>query len=70
MHQDKDRNQLSKSKRSRIGCSALGVGDGDLNFYTGFDGDRRDLLDDLGWRVKIDHALVNSHLKPEKRKGN
>jgi len=41
----------------------LSVGDGDLNLHTGLDGDGGDLLDDLGWRVEIDDALVDPHLE-------
>ena len=40
----------------------LSIGNGDLNFYTGFDGDAGDLLHDLGREVKVDHALVDVHL--------
>merc|ERR1711872_65125 len=43
--------------------SALRIGDGDFDFYAGFDGDGGDLLDDLRWRVEIDHALVDAHLE-------
>merc|ERR1711872_563300 len=44
--------------------SALRIGDSDFDFYAGFDGDGGDLLDDLRWRVEIDHALVDAHLEP------
>merc|ERR1719187_237522 len=40
------------------------VGDGDLDFDSGFDGDGGDLLHDFRRRVKVNHALVNPHLKP------
>jgi len=42
----------------------LRVGDGDFDFYAGFDGDGSNLFDDLRWRMKVDHALVNAHLEP------
>jgi len=41
------------------------VGNGDLNLYAGLDVDRGDLLDDLGGRVQVDDALVDSHLEKE-----
>ena len=39
------------------------ISNGYFNLYSWFDGDRGDLLDDLGRRMKIDHALVDSHLQ-------
>ena len=46
------------------GCfSCLSVGNGDLNLYTGFDGDGGDLLHDLWRGVEVDHALVDAHLE-------
>merc|ERR1719325_261579 len=39
------------------------ISNGYFNLYSWFDGDRGDLLDDLGRRMKIDHALVDSHLE-------
>merc|ERR1719192_727928 len=52
--------------RSCMYCctSFLSVSDGDLNLYTGFDGDGSDLLDDLGGGVKVDHPLVDPQLEP------
>merc|ERR1719385_75364 len=44
--------------------SFLSVSDGDLNLYTGFDGDGSDLLDDLGGGVEVDHPLVDPQLEP------
>lgn len=41
----------------------LGVGNGDFNFYTGFDVDGCDLFDNLTWRMQIDDALVDAHLE-------
>jgi hypothetical protein len=35
--------------------------DGNLNLDTGLDVDD-DLLDDLGWRIQINQALVDAHL--------
>lgn len=46
-----------------ICTNCLIVGNGDLNLYTGLDGDARDLLDDLGGRVKVNYTLVDSHLE-------
>ena len=46
----------------------LSVGNGDLNLYTGFDGDGCDLLHDLGRGVKVDHALVDAHLERKRQK--
>ena len=43
--------------------SPLSVGNGDLNLYTGFDGDGGDLLHDLGRGVKVNHVLVDAHLE-------
>ena len=51
------------SKQS-AGRRHLRVGDSDFDFNSGFDGNGSDLLDDLGRRMKIDHALVNTHLEP------
>ena len=47
----------------------LSVSDGDLDLHTRFDGDGGDLLDDLGGRVKVDHALVDAHLEAVPRLG-
>merc|ERR1719295_1191021 len=44
--------------------ASLSVSDGDLNLHTGFDGDRSDLLDDLGGGVEVDHPLVDPQLEP------
>lgn len=41
----------------------LGVGNGHLNFYTGFDVDGGNLLDVLGRSVQIDDTLVDAHLE-------
>ena len=40
-----------------------GIGDGYFNFYTGFNADGCDLLDDLGWGVQINETFVDSHLE-------
>ena len=53
-----------RTYNKHISCfSRLSVGNGDLNLYTGFDGDGCDLLHDLGRGVKVDHALVDAHLE-------
>ena len=41
----------------------LHVLDGDLNLYTGLDGDGSDLLHDLSRGLQVNEALVNAHLK-------
>ena len=48
----------------------LRVGDGDLDLYSGLDGDGGDLLDDLGGGVQVDDALVDAHLEPVPRLGS
>lgn len=55
---------LAVASRSRVtSAKRLGIGNGDLDLYTGLDVDGRDLLDDLGRRVQIDDALVDAHLE-------
>ena len=59
---------MENTKENFIGqiasrCDSLCVGNGDFDLHTGFDGDRGDLLDDLGWGVEIDDTLVDPHLK-------
>merc|ERR1719370_2123874 len=59
-------NRASKGSQSfsPICCMDLcGVGDCHLNLHAGLDVDGSDLLDDLGRRVQVDHALVDSHLE-------
>jgi hypothetical protein len=53
---------ITKNNVTQFVAALCGVGDGDLNFYTGFDGDGSDLLHDLGRGVEIDDALVDAHL--------
>merc|ERR1719171_2497052 len=49
--------------RARTSASYSGVRDGDLDLDARLDGDRGDLLHDVGRRVEIDEALVDPHLK-------
>jgi len=44
--------------------SCLCVGNGDLDLNSWLDADRGDLLYNLAGRVKINQALVNTHLEP------
>ena len=46
------------------------VGNGDLNFYTGFNVDGGDLLDDLRWGVQVNDALVDSHLQDDNKESS
>ena len=48
---------------SLVEPASLSVSDGNLDLYTGFDGDGSDLLDDLGGGVEVDHPLVDPQLE-------
>lgn len=42
---------------------SLCIGNSDFHLNTGFDADGGDLLDDFGWTVQVDQALVDPHLE-------
>ena len=39
------------------------VADGNLDVDTGIDRELRDLSHSLGWRLEVDHPLVDAHLE-------
>merc|ERR1712198_32661 len=55
---------MSSCRTSPQEGDVLRVGDGNLDLDARFDGDGGDLLDNLRRRVKIDDALVDTHLEP------
>ena len=69
MHKDKKYKDslqtgwVVKAVMSLVEPASLSVSDGNLDLYTGFDGDGSDLLDDLGGGVEVDHPLVDPQLE-------